>query len=80
MLTGNSPVVDLLGIGVGHLYFFLEDVYPRYTDRHVLKTPSFIRHLFHAGDLPQPQPIPEEQNVWGGPGVQLGRGVGANRD
>ena len=25
---GNSPAVDLMGIAVGHVYYFLEDVYP----------------------------------------------------
>jgi Derlin-2/3 len=28
VLLGNSPSVDLMGIAVGHLYFFLDDVYP----------------------------------------------------
>ena len=27
-LLGNSPSVDLMGIAVGHLYFFLDDVLP----------------------------------------------------
>lgn len=28
VLLGNSPVVDVIGIGVGHVYYFLEDIYP----------------------------------------------------
>ncbi|KAI2580845.1 DERL2 isoform 6, partial [Pan troglodytes] len=28
LLLGNSIIVDLLGIAVGHIYFFLEDVFP----------------------------------------------------
>ncbi|KAI2664286.1 Derlin-2 [Labeo rohita] len=28
LLLGNSIIVDLLGIAVGHVYFFLEDVFP----------------------------------------------------
>jgi len=27
-MLGNSPSVDLMGIGVGHIYFFLEAVLP----------------------------------------------------
>lgn len=30
----------------GHVYYFLEDVYPRMTGRRPLKTPSFIKALF----------------------------------
>jgi len=29
VLLGSDGVDDLLGIFVGHLYYFLEDVYPR---------------------------------------------------
>lgn len=28
VMLGNSPSVDLMGIGVGHIYFFLEAVLP----------------------------------------------------
>ena len=28
VLLGNSPTIDLMGISVGHLYFYLEDVLP----------------------------------------------------
>lgn len=30
----------------GHAYYFLEDVYPKMTGRHPLRTPSFIKALF----------------------------------
>ena len=46
VLLGNSPSVDLMGIVVGHLYFFLDDVYP-YTragkGRRPLRTPQWLR-------------------------------------
>jgi hypothetical protein len=32
VLLGNSPTVDLMGLSVGHLYFFLEDVLPEVRD------------------------------------------------
>merc|ERR1719171_213441 len=45
VLLGNSPSVDLMGIAVGHLYFFLDDVYP-YTragrGRRPLRTPPRV--------------------------------------
>lgn len=47
LLLHNNPVVDLMGIGAGHLYFFLEDVYPQLENgRRVLVTPHFIKVLF----------------------------------
>ena len=52
-LLGSSPVVDLLGMVAGHVYYFLEDVYPTMTrrisppnGRRLLKTPGAIRALF----------------------------------
>ncbi|GJM97271.1 hypothetical protein PR202_ga14187 [Eleusine coracana subsp. coracana] len=46
ILVGSSTWVDLLGMIAGHVYYFLEDVYPRMTGRRPLKTPTFIRALF----------------------------------
>lgn len=34
------------GMVAGHIYYFLEDVYPRMTGRRPLRTPSFISALF----------------------------------
>jgi len=56
ILLGQSPIYDLLGVGVGHIYYFLEDVYPEVTGRRLLKTPAIIKHLFD-----QPAEVPEMQ-------------------
>ena len=42
VLLGQSPVFDLLGVAVGHVYYFLEDVYPEISGRRLLKTPGFM--------------------------------------
>lgn len=42
LLLGQSPLYDLLGIAVGHLYYFLEDVYPATSGRRLLKTPGIL--------------------------------------
>jgi len=42
VLLGQSPIYDLLGVVVGHLYYFLEDVYPEVSGRKLLKTPAFM--------------------------------------
>jgi Derlin-2/3 len=47
VLLHNNAVVDLMGIGAGHLYFFLEDVYPQLEGgRRVLITPTIIKAMF----------------------------------
>eukprot|EP00455_Lapot_gusevi_P008630 TRINITY_DN1378_c0_g1_i10.p1 TRINITY_DN1378_c0_g1~~TRINITY_DN1378_c0_g1_i10.p1 ORF type:complete len:222 (-),score=34.22 TRINITY_DN1378_c0_g1_i10:116-781(-) len=49
-MLGSSGVVDVLGIMVGHLYYYLEDVYPLMIPSHFrfLKTPRFVKILFNA--------------------------------
>ena len=42
----NYYHISLQGMIAGHVYYFLEDVYPRMTGRRPLKTPSFIKALF----------------------------------
>ncbi|EFC45285.1 predicted protein [Naegleria gruberi] len=47
LLMGMSPVVDLVGIAVGHIYFYLKDVIPGEFDGvDPLKTPLLISKLF----------------------------------
>lgn len=58
VMLGSSPLVDLLGMGAGHAYYFLEDVYPRMTGRRPLKTPSVIKALFPTENIqPVARPI-----------------------
>ncbi|XP_037338291.2 derlin-2-like [Pungitius pungitius] len=53
LLLGNSVVVDLLGITVGHMYYFLEDVFPkRPGGRKLLTTPELLRTLFDRPEDP----------------------------
>lgn len=47
-LMGNSPINDLLGIGVGHVYFYFVDIYPEFSGRQILATPSIFHRLFDA--------------------------------
>ncbi|EQC25521.1 hypothetical protein SDRG_16604 [Saprolegnia diclina VS20] len=65
MVLGNSATIDLIGIVVGHIYYFFEDVYPTIADirgwrvRRVLKTPAFVKFLCnpHAFTMGQPNVI-----------------------
>ncbi|RWS08241.1 derlin-2-like protein [Dinothrombium tinctorium] len=43
LLLGNSVLVDLMGIAVGHIYYFLEDVFPNQVGGfRILRTPRFL--------------------------------------
>lgn len=43
LLLGNAVYVDLMGIAVGHIYYFMEDVFPNQRGGFkILKTPSFM--------------------------------------
>ncbi|XP_036000206.1 derlin-3 isoform X2 [Fundulus heteroclitus] len=63
LLLGNPVTVDLLGISVGHVYYFLEDVFPhRPGGRKLLTTPELLRIVFDGpGGRDQHLLLQEEQ-------------------
>ena len=81
---GSSPVVDLLGMAAGHVYYYLEDVYPTMTQRRVLKTPALVKHAFGqreggvdgAGAMGEWVPEPRAGVFAGGGGRVVGAGGG----
>lgn len=51
LLLDNSVIVDLMGIAVGHVYFYLEDVLPNIEGGcKILKTPRLLKLLFDEGE------------------------------
>ncbi|KAH8854284.1 Derlin-2 isoform 1 [Schistosoma japonicum] len=60
-LLGNNMMVDLIGIFVGHLYYFLEDVYPNQVNGfRILRTPEFMKYLFNRRHINRGyEPLPE---------------------
>eukprot|EP00037_Helgoeca_nana_P012368 m.112135 g.112135 ORF g.112135 m.112135 type:complete len:254 (+) comp21406_c0_seq1:35-796(+) len=56
LLLNHNILADLIGIGVGHIYFFLEDVYAKdealggLGGPRLLKTPALIEALFAGAD------------------------------
>lgn len=49
LLHNTLPKDDLLGIVVGHIYYFFEDIYPRIRNGHrPLRSPEVWRRLFSA--------------------------------
>ncbi|XP_043465833.1 derlin-2 [Leptopilina heterotoma] len=63
VLLGNAIWVDLIGIAVGHIYYFTEDVFPRLRGGfRILKTPQILKTLFDAhNDDPDFTPLPEDR-------------------
>lgn len=41
-LMGGFPLPEILGIFVGHIYFFLEYIYPTTGGIRILKTPQIL--------------------------------------
>lgn len=44
-VVGSSPVMDLLGILAGHIYYYMTDVYPQMSGVSLLKTPRVLQML-----------------------------------
>ena len=51
VLMGGSPVNDLIGILVGHLYFFFAVLHPRAGGRNWLQTPGWVHWLLASSGL-----------------------------
>ncbi|KAK0055069.1 derlin-2-like [Biomphalaria glabrata] len=62
LLLGNSVIIDLMGIAIGHVYFFLEDVFPQQQGGFkVLKTPTFLKLLLDpTPNREDYNPLPDE--------------------
>lgn len=88
VLMGN-PYFDLLhGLAIGHLYYFLVDVFPQVYGKDILVTPHFLIDRFGVGEYRPDRPLrdpadarPATQaagaagggHAWGAGGQQLGR-------
>jgi len=48
VLIGSSPVLDIVGIVVGHMYHFLVDIVPNEYNRRFLSTPQFLYNYFEG--------------------------------
>ncbi|XP_056387463.1 derlin-3 isoform X1 [Hyla sarda] len=66
-LLGDSILVDVLGMAAGHIYFFLEDVFPNQPGgKKLLATPEILKQIFDEPHLdPNYDPLPEDIiNQW----------------
>eukprot|EP00850_Spirogloea_muscicola_P017467 SM000150S01726 [mRNA] locus=s150:220463:221153:+ [translate_table: standard] len=58
LMYGISPVAGLMGIGVGHLYYFLTSILPLQTGRNILKTPLWVHDIVARWGVAGPQQPP----------------------
>jgi Derlin-2/3 len=47
----SAAAIDIVGIVVGHVYWFLADIWPAVTGFHILKTPGFVSALFPDDEI-----------------------------
>jgi len=52
-MLGGNPIVDIVGILVGHLYYFFADIVPYEFGFNLLQTPFFIKWIF-PNEMPNP--------------------------
>lgn len=64
VLLGNSISVDMVGMAIGHIYFFLEDVLPEKNGGlRVLKTPEFMKRLFNDRQEDDYEELPRAEGL-----------------
>lgn len=72
VILGNTVVVDVMGMVVGHIYYFFEDVFPNSMNGYkLIKTPQFLRTLLEYPEDPDYTPLEEDRPGgfnWGGGG------------
>lgn len=74
-LMGNSPTMDLAGIFVGHVFYFLVEVLPLQRGHDVINTPDWLLHLVARAQgmsAPGPAATPGGRHTWGAQAQRLG--------
>lgn len=78
LLLGGNPILDLLGIALGHAYYFLTDIVPRNYARTLIWTPPFMVDFVKwsaakwAGEAPAVNSAAPRPNWQQGAGHRLG--------
>lgn len=53
MLMGNNPMQDIVGIVLGHIYIFINDIYPSVYNRTLLYTPQWLTRAVQGKQIIQ---------------------------
>ena len=54
MIVPNPSVHGLVGIIVGHIFYFAQDVYPKKSGTALIRTPIFLKNFFGVSELRPP--------------------------
>lgn len=66
VLFGGSVLADLVGIAVGHVYYFLEDIFPlKPGGFKIIKTPHFMHRIFDGAPIEADRAQPPEERPGG---------------
>jgi len=84
LLMGGSPIAELLGVLVGHIFYFCNELYPLQAGRRIISTPQFLKDLFpspggqrgipQGGGVGGQQQQQQQQQVHQGGGINWGQG------
>jgi Derlin-2/3 len=84
VVMGGNPMLDIMGIVVGHLWWFLTELYPAQGGQNFLATPDLLKQwVANLGIGPPPRPTestPAGFAAFRGSGRRLGAQQGAHRD
>eukprot|EP00879_Flechtneria_rotunda_P004779 GHRR01005049.1.p1 GENE.GHRR01005049.1~~GHRR01005049.1.p1 ORF type:complete len:256 (+),score=40.62 GHRR01005049.1:449-1216(+) len=76
VILGKDPIPDICGIVVGHLFWFLTELYPAQGGRNLLQTPDWLKQMVaNLGIGPPPRPTestPAGFSAFRGTGRRLG--------
>ena len=67
LFMGKPVNGDIIGIGAGHLYYFIVEIVPALYGKDFLHTPEFLINFFGTGVYVPPAPT-ATQRSWPGPG------------
>ena len=73
ILLGGDIWTDLLGLGAGHIYYFLKDVVPLEYGYRLLRTPALLARLVKAPRPAEAPAVVPGQRLFGGAAYRLGR-------
>ena len=60
LILDQGIMLDVMGICVGHIYYYLHDIYPRMSGKQILQTPAFLKQWLADAGLRGVSPTPAQ--------------------
>eukprot|EP00164_Ancoracysta_twista_P000288 GFYU01000405.1.p1 GENE.GFYU01000405.1~~GFYU01000405.1.p1 ORF type:complete len:244 (-),score=47.70 GFYU01000405.1:79-810(-) len=77
VLLGGNPILPIIGIVIGHIYYFFSDVYPAVSGKRYVDTPQWLSNMIDPPQFRGPRP-PAQQRFGGGYNWGGGQALGRN--